>query len=678
MLSKLHILLLALLMAPLHSLLGSDGPRAVNGVLDLREYDFFEEGVIDIEGEWLFYWNEVIDPINHSHESGYIIDVPSTWGQLKDVIPGITQKGYGTYHLRILLPDNIHRLAFRFTEVFSGSGYYVNGKNIGFNGFPGANPFQNLFDTRPSLYTASVNDPSLDLVIHVSNFLYRSGGMKGTVEMGMPMQVMEERAARQHRDFFFLGAFLIIGIFFMGMFFIHAELYKLFFSLICILFAFRHLLLSESGYMDWLSGIAHIRLEYMSFGLMVPLFIMMIRHLFPHEFPKLLFRIIMWICTTMILVLIISPIGMFSVALLYYFIYVGFVALIILYVMYKTLQRGRSFAIGYTIGVIVVMFGAMHDILIVADVIESEYAAHYAMFGYVLIYALIFLLKSNDLLRTSERLSLEISEVNENLESIVDERTREVSLKSQEIEKHQVELEDRNAELQQMISIRNRFFTIVGHDIRGPIGYTGQMLEMLIAGEIDKKEERNILELLMKSSKASMNLLENLLIWGRSQIGNLTATSSKFKILPVINETVELFDHAIKEKSLILKIDAQASVMVSADKNQVKMVVRNLLSNAIKFTSSGGSISITAQASKDGKETVLKVSDTGIGIPMVMQEKLFSSEEFYTTEGTSDEKGSGLGLKLCYEIIGLNKGWITLESKTGKGSTFTVGLPAGS
>lgn len=673
---KLSILILALFLAPLQFMLGSDGPRAEKGVLDLREYDFFEEGVIKIEGEWHFFWEEIIDPSTHSFESGYIVEVPSSWGQLQDVVPGIQKKGYATYHLKILLPDNIERVAFRFTEVFAGSGYYVNGKNIGFNGFPGANPYQNLFDTRPSLFTASVAGHSIDLLIHVSNFSYRSGGMKGTVELGIPMQVMEERAGRQHMDFFFVGAFLIIGLFFMGMFFIHAELYKLFFSLICILFTFRLLLLSESGYMDWLSGIAHIRLDYISFSLMVPLFIMMIRHLFPNDFPKVIYRVFMWTCALMILILLVSPISLFSEALVYYFIFDSVLGVFILYVMYRTLRRGRSFAIGYTIGIIVVLIGSLHDILIVSDVIENSYLSQYALFIYVLIYALIFSLKSNDMLRRSERLSLEIIEVNENLESLVDERTRELSLKSGEIEKHQVELEERNTELQQMISIRNRFFTIIGHDIRGPIGYTSQMLDMLISGDHNKKEEQEILNLLAKSSRASMNLLENLLIWGRSQIGNLTAESEKFKILPVINETTDLFDHAVQEKSIALKIDIKASMMILADKEQIKMVVRNLLSNAIKFTSIGGSIAIGAVSSEDGKEIVFRISDNGIGIPALMQEKIFSSEEFYTTEGTSDEKGSGLGLKLCHELIALNKGWINLESKTGKGTTFSVGLPS--
>lgn len=675
MLRNSHIVLLAFILSP-SLLFGSGVPRAEKGILDLREYSFFEDGILEIKGEWLFYWEEIIDPVNIPGDSkASIVEVPSTWGQLKDVVPGIDKKGYATYYLKILLPENIERLAFRFTEVYSGSGYYVNGKHIGFNGFPGANPYQNLFDTRPSLFTTQVNGPIIELVVHVSNFSYRSGGMKGVVEMGIPMLLMEKRAKRQHRDFFFLGAFLIVGIFFMGMYFIHAELYKLFFSLLCLLFAFRMFLLSESGYMDWLSGVAHIRMEYISFSLMVPLFVMMIRYLFLNDFPKVVFRIAMWFCALMIILLMVSPISMFSEALIYYFIFVAVLGFFILYVLLQALKRGRSFAIGYTVGLVIVIAGTLHDILIVSDLLENYYASHYAMFAYVLVYALIFSLKSNAMLRRSERLSLEISEVNENLESIVDELTREVSEKSHEIELHQEELEARNAELQQLISIRNRFFTIIGHDIRGPIGYTGQMLDLLIKGKLSKKEEKEVLELLVKSSKATLNLLENLLIWGRSQIGNLTANTERFGIGTQITETVELFDHAIQEKTIDLKLEIESDIQVLADKEQFKMVIRNLLSNAIKFTAPGGSITLTTERADQSKELVLKIMDSGIGIPKVMQDKLFSTEDFHTTDGTLDEKGSGLGLKLCHELIKLNNGWIKVKSQSGKGTTFSLGLP---
>lgn len=279
------------------------------------------------------------------------------------------------------------------------------------------------------------------------------------------------------------------------------------------------------------------------------------------------------------------------------------------------------------------------------------------------------------MMRRSEQLAYEIFEVNENLEAIVEDRTQELNLKSEKLIEHEKELQKRNAELQQLISIRNRFFTIIGHDIRGPVGYNAQMLDILLTEDVDDKEKDEVLKLLMNSSKATMELLENLMIWGRSQIGNLIAKPEIFALKPIVSATCDLFSHAIQEKEIILEISIKSSLKVNVDKEQIKMLVRNLLSNAIKFTGNKGVIMIGANVTENGKEVVLTVSDSGIGIPAVMQKKLFSSEEFNTTDGTSNEKGSGLGLKLCHELIELNKGWIKVESKTGKGTVFTVGIP---
>ncbi len=676
MIYRRFILIFSLFFASFSMAQAGDSPVAKDGVLDLRSYDFFEEGVISIEGEWRFFWEEIIDPSLHSDSTGYIVSVPSSWKQLEDIVPGIESRGFASYNLKILLPENIHRVAFRFTEVFSGSGYYVNGKNIGFNGFPGANSYQNLFETRPSLHTASPNGSIIDLVIHVSNFHFRTGGMKGEIDLGIPMQIMNERANRQLRDSFLFGAFLIIGIFFLGMYFIHAELHKLFFSLICLLFAFRLILISESDYFDWITGVLHMRLEYISFGLMVPMFMMMIRYLFLNDFPKLFLKIVLWVCLLMIIILVVSPINFFSEALVYYYIIVALSALVILYVMFKAIRRGRRYVWAYTIGVIVVIASFLNDILIVSDIIETSYKAQYGMFIYATIFATIFSLESNNVLRHSEQLSLEISEVNENLESIVEERTHELHQKSEELLKQQEEIEERNRELNQLIAVRNRFFTIIGHDIRGPVGYTTQTVELLLRDDVAEDDKKELLTLLMKSSKATMNLLENLMVWGRAQIGNLVPKKEDFNLLPLIDETIELFDHALLEKSIKIHKTIGPSIQVKADKEQTKMIIRNLISNAVKFTGRNGIIKLSADASENAKEVVFEVSDSGIGIPSVVLEKLFSTEEFYTTHGTNSEKGSGLGLKLCYELITLNDGWIKVESKTGKGTTFSVGLPA--
>lgn len=380
-------------------------PMAKGGVLDLRDFELREDGPVNMDGEWRFYWGKLVDPAGPADTSGLLVPVPSAWHRLKGEVQGISVHGYASYKLRILVPDNLETIAFRFTEVFSASGYYVNGKNIGFNGLPGTNRFQAVFGYSPTMHVVPVTDSVLDLVVHVSNFEHRSGGIRGSVELGTPMQIMAESAERQYRDFILLGALLVIGVYFMVLYLMRARLYLLFFSLIGLIMACRIMLLSDISLLsgDWVSGISRIRLEYLSFDLLVPLYVLMFRFLFPDDFPVRLFRIILWICSLMIVLVIITPVRLFSQVLPYYMVFVMLTAVVIFFVLARSWMRGRIYAPAFTIGFSVAVFGAIMDMLNVADATELPMISHFTMFIFLIIYAIVFSAKHTNEMRRERK-----------------------------------------------------------------------------------------------------------------------------------------------------------------------------------------------------------------------------------------------------------------------------------
>ncbi|MEX0987756.1 MAG: sensor histidine kinase [Bacteroidales bacterium] len=652
-------------------------PAADRGILDLRNYKFNVQGTIQVTGEWGFYWKQLIDPSSPAETADSYINVPSAWKQLKSEIPGIEPVGYGSYNLKILLPANIENIALRFTEVFSSSGYYVNGKHVGFNGYPGTNKYQTVFGYLPTIYVLPVKSREIDLVVHVSNFEHKSGGIRGGLEIGTPLQIMEKSLRRQNRDFFLLGAFLVIGVYFMGLYLMRSTLYKLFFSLICMVMGFRILILSEAGFLsgDWVTCISRLRLEYLSFDLIVPLFVMMIRVVFPHDFPKLLFKVIIWTCSLMIIVVIVSPVSLFTAASIYYMYFVMFTAAVILYVIALAWIRGRAFAPGFAIGIAIVTVGVVNDMLFVLDVIETGHLSHITMFAYLLIYAMIFSGRTNKELKQNHQLSAEIKRVNENLEFIVEKRMRELNEKSEELIRHREELKQGNNVLQKEINIRNRFFTIMGHDIKGPVGYASQVLDLIMEGSMSREDEREMLSLLAQSSRATYNLVENLLYWGRSQTGELKSMPVVFPLDKIVLETTELFNLPLKNKKIKLEIDVEEEVSVFADKEHIRLVIRNLLSNAVKFTFEGGEIGICARDNLKTGKTLIEIKDTGTGIGQNEIRNIFTTRDVISATGTKNEKGSGIGLKLCKELMELNNGEITVESTVGSGTTFRISLP---
>ena len=670
--------LFVLAICTLSNLHAQQMPLVEKGVLDLREYDFNTNGPVEVKGEYEFYWNQMLNPAIKG-DSGEMIytEVPGTWTLLSKEHPEVTRYGFATYRLVILMPERIDELAFRISDVFSASGYFLNGKAIDYLGFPGVNKYQTVIRYSRPMMIGTVNSEEVELLIRVSNFDNRLSGIVGGLTLGKVDQMQELRLKELLRGHFLIGAFLIIGIYFLGLYLIRTEHYRLYFSLLCFLMALRVVMIDEIPVIDTLNlnGLTAARLDYLNIYFFAPFFVLMIRSIFPIEFPQLIYRISIWVSTVFIVMVVVSPISLFSHSFPYFFAFFILLSLVFLYVIVLAWIRGRSHAPAYTLGLLILFIGALNDMLNEIEVIETLYVVHYTMFIYLLVYAYIFADKSNYLQKKSQKLAEEVSQVKNHLEDLVEERTTELQSMSTELERQKKKLESTNRNLVEAINARNRLFAIIGHDVRAPIGYNLQALEMIIDNpDLDEKERNELLKMMASSSEVTYNLLDNLLVWGRSQTGKLKATPVRVKLKDLIDESLELINIGLKEKHLKVEVYVSEAHYVEADRDQLYIVIRNLVSNAMKFTPEKGSIYISSK--KVDGEVVISIRDTGIGIPDAIVNKLLDSESHVSTNGTRGEKGSGLGLKICQEIVQTNNGWMRIESKTGDGTTITFGIKA--
>ena len=668
--------LLFLVQASLFS--GDVTPLAVGGVLDLRSYNFKTEGPVSLEGEFEFYWNQMLNP-TMEYDTGLFsyIQVPGSWYHLRNELPEIERYGFATYRLVLLLPDGVNKLSFKVDNIFSASGFFLDGKAIDYLGFPGVNKYQTLVDYDKSLITGSFHGPELELLIKVSNFNHRNSGIVGEILMGLPEQMTDHRQKDLFRGHFLIGAFLIIGIYFLGLYLIRAEQYRLYFSFICFLMALRVALIVEVPLLDTLNlnGLTRARLDLLNIYFLAPFFTLMINSIFPYDFPKWAFKTIMWISSVFIVIVVLTPISLFSFTMPWFVLFFLLFSGAYMYVILVAWTRGRSHTVAFSIGLLILFLGSFNDLLVEIDLISSPYVVHYAMFIYLLIYAYIFADKSNQLQSEAEKLTLELSKVRNHLEELVEVRTTELQSVSSELKKQKKALEKSNKELLEAMSARNRLFSIIGHDVRAPIGYIRQALEMMVENKDIPEQERNeLLQMMAISSESTYNLLDNLLVWGRSQTGRLKANLTKFQLKGLIDESLELVNIGIREKRLKVEVFINEEHFLEADRDQLYVVIRNLLSNAIKFTPDKGSVYISSKKQKG--EIVISIRDTGIGIPDSVLSKLPDMNSHISTNGTNGEKGSGLGLKICSEIVQSNGGWINIESVPGIGSTIMIGIRA--
>lgn len=237
------------------------------------------------------------------------------------------------------------------------------------------------------------------------------------------------------------------------------------------------------------------------------------------------------------------------------------------------------------------------------------------------------------------------------------------------------EIQTQKDELLIANATKDKFFSIIAHDLRSPFNSLIGFSELLVESGslLSETELAKMYKQIHSTSTSTFNLLENLLEWSCSQIGRIALTPNDLKITDIINECISILSSGAEKKGLKILVDVDGTDVVYADKNTLSTIIRNLLSNAIKFTNAGGYIMITSR--KLDTKYQIKIKDNGVGIKPDDLTKLFSIEHNFTTPGTANEIGSGLGLILCKDLITMNKGELSVESELGKGSVFTITMP---
>lgn len=256
---------------------------------------------------------------------------------------------------------------------------------------------------------------------------------------------------------------------------------------------------------------------------------------------------------------------------------------------------------------------------------------------------------------------------------IYDKTLAKIELQNMKLKEKNILIDKQKEELLNLNADKDKFMRILAHDLRSPfnsmLGYSD-----LLINEIDTLSKEEIKEFAISINTVqtqTYNLLDDLLLWSQSQSGNLYFNPEKTAFNEVCNQLIEKLNNG--SKKITINCNSPEDIVILADKNMLQIILRNLLSNAIKFTYPGGNIDILTETVDN--EVIITISDNGVGISKEDQEKLWDFANPYSTYGTEDEKGSGLGLILCKELVEKHKGKIWVESEKDKGSKFIFTMP---
>jgi signal transduction histidine kinase len=419
------------------------------------------------------------------------------------------------------------------------------------------------------------------------------------------------------------------------------------------------LLLAENLPWKWI-----IRMEYlgtfMAFGFGMWYFY----SIYPGKITKLLVNINSFILLILSPVVIFFRVDIFAYTMLY--VQPAVVLFLTYFLVVSTINviQGELIHVVYLAGLLIFAAALINDILIANSqtALTRNYSIHFAVQLFVFIQAVMIIRNWILTYMEKERLHREINYINRNLEKLVTDRT--------------AELNERNKELQDALAFKDMVFSIIAHDLKSPVATLAQNAELL-SSDLSDENRRKVFESFRDLTHMASNLIDNLLYWGRSQGNQINYNPVSCDLKAVVKQVFKLFKEYAVQKSISIKLQTVGNTVACCDEELIRIVIRNLVSNALKFTPPKGEVSVMINSGRDTEEIItLIVEDNGVGIEEDKIQTLFTDDKMITTTGTIGERGTGLGLKLCYDLIRINKGSINIESIPGKGTRVIITVPA--
>lgn len=655
-----------------------------NGVLDLRYERTIAE--IDLVGEWEFYWHKHYLPTDFRDidnlKPDIYVDIPSYWTEYIDEIPEIEAQGYATYRLRIYKPHSLNKSLFLKVPIFDSSyRLYVNGEFVNSSGVAGTTPQTSLPEYQNFNYVFKPQSDTIDIIVNVTNFHHRRGGFWLPMIIGEQEHMEAKQKKADSLSAMSTGMLLAFVLFFTIFFLMfNDDRTMLYFALATLCIAVRSVVTGSISLKMFfiISWTWLIRIEYISTYIALIFAIWYFHYVYKDKFMPWINTVLTVVLGLGIIVVMVSPVTFFSYTMNIFLI---LATIVLTYYFIRSIiaaVKEEKYKISIAVGFGGLLLGLINDSLHSSSLsfISGEYIMPYAMLFFVIMQVITLLNKWLIITREEKRLLAEIEYVNRNLENIVIERTSELSNQKKELGDQKKETDTKNKELEKTIAVKNRIFSIIAHDLKSPVLNLSLMIDQL-KNIPDHESRNNIIESISQQSGFAISLIENLLLWGEGQRNSISYKPDKYNLTDVVLENFNLLRENADRKQIKMSYSHKGEPIAICDKDLINIVLRNTLSNSIKFTQTSGTISVSVEESTVSKGTIyIRVKDNGVGIPKDTLDKIMSDEIVDSSRGTNDEKGTGLGLQLCKDLVRINKGSISISSEVNHGTTITIMLPA--
>ncbi|PKL19588.1 MAG: hypothetical protein CVV49_00695 [Spirochaetae bacterium HGW-Spirochaetae-5] len=631
--------------------------RAEMGVLDLSQAAPHRNYALD--GEWEFYWKKLYTPSDFSGgnrlDNPVFVQVPSIWNDIEHPMAPLPGNGYATYRLKVIVSGSSPFIGLKILDAATAYKLWVNGELLSENGEVSAERGVPQYLPRTVFFhnpaDKGSNKGTVDIVVQVSNFHHKKGGLWESIHLGPEVLIKAERERNTQLAFLVLGVILIMMLYHLGIFFLRPrEKSALVFSILTMSMGMRSMVMGERYLAAWFPSInweMYSKIEYLSSYGMIPLIVLFFYTVFPYEMKKKIMIPIISIALIIAALIISLPLKYYSEGKIFYDLFILLGGLLILAVLSIAVYRKRDGAIVAFIGMAVLYLTGINDILYNSQVINTMNTASYGLVFYILSQSYLLAHRFTMAFETAETLS--------------------------------AELQQANRQLIAMDQLKDEFLANTSHELRTPlngiIGLTESMGDGSM-GELSDTHKYN-LKLIESSARRLSNLVNDILDFAKMKNSDIEIMRQSIDIYSMVDHVLILSRTLTGTRPITLfnRIDYNLPPALG-DENRLQQILYNLVGNAIKFTKEG-TVEVSAEIIQEkGRDMIaVTVKDSGIGIPSDKHEIIFNS--FEQGDGSTEREygGTGLGLAITRKLVELHGGTIGLVSETGKGSSFTFTIP---
>lgn len=645
--------------------------NSTKGEIDVSNFNFNGSKLIGLTGDYEFYWNQLLTPNDFKDSttkklSGYI-HVPGIWNGYAVDEKKLSGDGYATFRVKIKLPDE-DLYAIKIKEFDCAYRLWINGHYTEC-GRVGINKNQEVPSWKRNLAFVFTRDKQIELIVQVSNFNHRKGGLEDLMLLGKSDAVLKYKNNQLAITYFLIGLFFIMFVYNYGLYIYRKkEKSYLYFSIICLLILLRESTTGEKAIYDLIPNInwwIMIRIEYLSYTIIIPIIYMFMRVLNPADFSKLYEKIVIALCSIVVFIIFFTPVKIFSYTPIFYQIVVALTAILVMVGLIKAVIKKEDDALFMLMGYFMLFAICVNDILYYNKLLNTTFLMPFGLFVIVFVNAFTLSKRFSNSFTTIEDLTHELSESNVELEKKVELRTKEVMKQKQEIENQAKALQETNQKIIELDKFKDSMTHMIVHDLKNPIN---TILNISIMDNNQEKEN-----FIHEAGREMNNLVMNILDVYKYENTSMVLCKEPVLLKELIESALDDVSFLGKLRKVNFTLEIVDNIIVNLDRGIIHRVIVNLLTNAIKYSPADGKIEIHTFV-ENHNYFKITIKDNGPGIRLERQKTIFDR---YQTNTQQDRllPSTGLGLNFCKMAVESHGGTICVESDEQKGAKFITSLP---